>query len=152
MRQRLPPAAEQLEQILITEKTAGAAAASAIQEDAKKTVWDGIYTEEQAQRGMEIYTEACGYCHLEDLRGDGIAPGLIGSAFSFRWNELTVANMLQAIQATMPQDAPGSLSPQAYIDTVSYLLKMNEIPTGETELPPAAEQLEQILITEKPPQ
>jgi hypothetical protein len=42
----------------------------------------------------------------------------------------------------MPQNEPGSLTPEEYILVVAYLLRMNGLPAGETELPadPAALQ------------
>ena len=36
----------------------------------QRTVWDGVYTEGQAERGQVLYTEACSGCHAPDLRGD----------------------------------------------------------------------------------
>ena len=78
----------------------------------EKTVWDGVYTEEQAVRGETTYEQECATCHLADLLGDGIAPALTGAAFDFRWSDLSVGDMFVAIRATMPQGAPASLSPQ----------------------------------------
>ena len=50
-----------------------------------------------------------------------------------------------------PRPAPASLSPQDYVDIISFLLNANKMPAGDTELPPDVEKLEQILITERPP-
>ena len=94
----------------------------------EKSVWDGVYTEEQAMRGESTYEQECATCHLADLLGDGIAPALTGAAFDFRWSDLSVGDMYVAIRATMPQGAPASLSPQGYADVVSYMLKRNEFP------------------------
>ena len=44
--------------------------------------------------------------------------------------------------------APGSLQGQEYIDIVSYLFKVNMVPTGLTELSYDREKLKQILVTE----
>jgi len=115
------------------------------------SVWAGVFTEEQAQRGMDRYQQECSPCHLDDLLGDGIAPALVGSPFSFRWSDLSVGDMLVAIRTTMPQGAPASLSSQAYVDIVSYLLQRNEFPAGDTELPTDSDALDSILITEEAP-
>ena len=113
------------------------------------TIWDGVYTEEQAKRGREIYLRACGVCHGGDLRGaDG--PALVGSEFSNKWRDEPVARMFDTTRRTMPQDNPDSLGSQAYIDLISFLLKANGSPAGDAELPLDPEKLEQILITEKP--
>lgn len=111
-----------------------------------KTTNDGVFTEEQAARGQETYVQECAQCHLDDLLGDGIAPSLIGAPFSFRWSELSVGDMLVAIRTTMPQGAPASLSPQAYVDIVAYMLSVNNYATGGMELPTDQGELESIII------
>ena len=113
-----------------------------------KTTNDAVFTDEQATRGEDAYQQECAQCHLDDLLGDGIAPALIGAPFSFRWSELSVADMLVAIRTTMPQGAPASLSPQAYVDIVAYMLKVNDYPAGDVELPTAEAELETIIIAD----
>ena len=113
-----------------------------------KTTNDSVFTDEQATRGEDAYQQECAQCHLDDLLGDGIAPSLIGAPFSFRWSELSVADMLVAIRTTMPQGAPASLSPQAYVDIVAYMLKVNDYPAGDVELPTAEAELEAIIIAD----
>lgn len=112
------------------------------------TIWDGVYTDEQATRGQKVYEQECAQCHLDDLMGDGIAPSLIGSSFFFRWSELSVGDMYVAIRTTMPQGAPASLSPAGYSDISAYLLQMNKVPSGDTELPTDNDDLGDITITE----
>ena len=113
------------------------------------SVWDGVFTEEQAERGADEYEQECAQCHLDDLLGDGIAPALVGPPFSFRWSDLSVGDVYVAIRTTMPQGAPASLSAQAYVDIVSYLLKVNKYPAGDTELPTDTDDLEAIIVDEK---
>jgi mono/diheme cytochrome c family protein len=117
-----------------------------------RTVWDGVYTEAQARRGQERYKDICGYCHRDDLQGGGSeagAPALKGSIFTTRWQDRALVEMFLAIGTTMPQNAPDTLTPQVVIDIVSFLLEANEMPAGETELPPDLEALDQILVTER---
>ena len=114
-----------------------------------KTTLDGVFTAEQAERGAERYQQECAQCHLDDLLGDGIAPSLIGAPFHFRWSELSVGDMLVAIRTTMPQGAPASLSPRAYVDIVSFILEANDFPTGDMELPTDQDVLESIIIQEE---
>lgn len=114
-----------------------------------KTTLDGVFTAEQAERGAESYQQECAQCHLDDLLGDGIAPSLIGAPFHFRWSELSVGDMLVAIRTTMPQGAPASLSPRAYVDIVSFILEANDFPAGDMELPTDQDILESIIIQEE---
>ncbi len=113
-----------------------------------QTIWDGVYTEEQAARGQRTYDQECAACHLDDLMGDGIAPSLIGSAFFFRWSDLSIGDMYTAIRTTMPQGAPASLSPSGYADISAYMLQKNDVPAGSMELPSDTDDLEGIMITE----
>jgi mono/diheme cytochrome c family protein len=130
------------------------------QDAATKTIWDGIYTEEQARRGEQVYKSECSYCHRDDLAGgfldDGVgrAPALagpraFGSSLVERWNDLTLTDMVASIAATMPQRRPTSLTLQAYVDVVGYLFSKNNIPAGSVELPLDVESLGRLLITEK---
>lgn len=125
---------------------------TAASQSGSTSAWDGVFTDEQAERGQKSYQRDCIACHLDDLFGDGMAPALIGLPFSFRWSDLSVGDMYSSIRATMPQGAPASLSPAAYIDIIAYLLHMNGYPSGQSELPTEAATLEQIIIQDKPPQ
>ena len=118
----------------------------------RRTVWDGIYTDDQAARGRELYKQSCGHCHRDDLTGGGSevgAPPLRGPIFFYRWLHQPVAELFLTIGATMPQNKPDSLTPQTVADIVSFLLKENEMPAGPAELPPDLDALKTILVTEK---
>jgi mono/diheme cytochrome c family protein len=119
---------------------------------ARKSVWDGVYTEDQAVRGQGVYQQECAQCHMEDLLGDGFAPSLVGSPFYLRWSGLTVADLLLDIKASMPEQAPDSLELAGYADVVTYLLKSNKLPAGANELPTDVAVLTAIVIESKPKQ
>src|SRR5229473_1932633 len=77
-----------------------------------RSVWDGVYTEEQAKRGEELYRKECASCHGDTLVGGGGAAPLTGGAFLSNWNGLTVGDLFDRIRKTMPQGALGKLSKQ----------------------------------------
>ena len=54
-----------------------------VQAQEKYSVWDGVYSEEQAARGKVEYEYNCGTCHIHDLTGDSIkdVPALAGEDF-----------------------------------------------------------------------
>ena len=112
-----------------------------------RTIWDGVYSEEQAGRGQQVYTRACAVCHLDSLRGDSVSPALVGPTFFARFPDFTALEMVAAIRSSMPQNAPDSLGDQAYVDLVSYLLKMNGSRSGESDLKPDVAELEKIVVT-----
>ena len=117
-----------------------------------KTVWDGVYTEEQAKRGQESYKQVCGHCHRDNLTGGGSeagAPALAGPIFTVRWRDQPLSDMFVTIGTTMPKNKPDSVMPGVIIDIVSFILKANDMPAGQHELPPSLEALKGILVTEK---
>lgn len=110
----------------------------------QKTVWDGVYTEEQAKRGAELYTRDCSSCHQDDLAGDGFAPALSGPEFAAAWEGLPVADLLDRIRVSMPPTDPGSTSVAEKVDILAYMFKANRFPAGTTELPKDAGSLKEI--------
>src|SRR5258705_4374347 len=121
-------------------------------QDARKTVWDGVYTSEQAERGAQVYKKSCGHCHRDDLTGGGSeagAPALKGPIFIYRWNDQPLAEMFLTIGTTMPQNAPDTLTPQTVADVIGFLLKSNNVPAGQIELAAEMEPLKQIWMVEK---
>ena len=134
--------------VVLPDSADGPAFEATLAAQSDTTIWDGVYTDEQASRGERTYEQECASCHLDDLMGDGIAPALVGSSFFFRWSDLSVSDMYVAIRTTMPQGAPASLSPSGYADISAYMLQMNKVPAGDAELPSDTDDLEEIIITE----
>ena len=126
-----------------------AAALAAAQEPATRSVWQGVYTAPQSERGRAVYQSACGQCHGETLGGD-IGPTLVGPFWSI-WDGRTAADLMKTIRTTMPADAPESLKPQEYADLLAYLFSVNKFPAGEKELPADQAALESIKITTQSP-
>ena len=135
----------------------GAAAAATVLLTARETiaqprsVWDGVFTMEQAARGEGRYRKECSSCHGAALEGDGgFAPALIAEAFTDRWQDATVGDVLIVVKASMPQDRPASLGPDVYADIVAFMLKMNNYPAGRTELSTDPAQSQDIRIAKSP--
>ena len=99
-----------------------------------RTVWDGVYTDDQAKRGEGLYAKECGSCHGTELTGGEAAPPLTGDAFYANWNGLTLGDLFERIRISMPQNAPGSLSRQQNADILAFILKVNQFPAGKAEL------------------
>ena len=118
--------------------------------EAAATVWDAVYTAEQARRGAAAYREACATCHGDDLGGGSNSPSLIGVSFQFLWGDKTLHELFEAIRTTMPTDQPESLPRQTYLDIVTYIMQMNEFPAGKVALEADPAALGNVLITGKP--
>ena len=113
---------------------------------AATSVWDGVYTDEQAKRGEAIYDERCAACHGPELEGGDMTPGLTGGGFTSNWNDLSVGDLFERIRITMPLDRPRTLSRQQSADVLAFLLKANRWPAGAAELPRELEPLKEIKI------
>jgi mono/diheme cytochrome c family protein len=115
---------------------------------ASRTTLDGVFTQEQADRGLNAYRRNCSGCHQADLNGTGGAPPLRTSTFTERWREGYLDSLFHHIQTWMPpQDRKGTLPEQQYLDIVTYILSANEFPAGAKEL--TKPDLDTILLVEK---
>ncbi len=116
-----------------------------------RSVWDGVYTEEQAKRGEPVYRKECAACHGDQLTGGESAPPLTGGAFLSNWNGLTLGDLFDRIRKTMPQTNPGRLTRQQDADILAFMLSRNKFPPGKTELYRQSEMLKEIRFeSEKP--
>ena len=104
-------------------------------QEASRSVWDGVYTDAQAERGRAIYLDHCVKCHGPTLMGGGAGAGpLQGAVFSSNWNGVPLGAMLDRVRTTMPQDKPMTLSRQQTADVLAYVFSVNKFPSGKTEL------------------
>ncbi len=99
-----------------------------------RSVWDGVYSAEQAIRGATLFAQHCALCHGPTLQGaDG--PPLAGVEFAGNWNGLTLGALAERIRTSMPPDDPNRLSAQARSDLIAQILSAGRFPAGATELP-----------------
>ena len=98
------------------------------------TVWDGVYTREQADRGEKLYVDRCAKCHGEALQGVEAAPALVGTTFYTTWEGETLDALFQRMRMSMPQDSPGSLSRAQNADLLAHILRVGGYPAGQTAL------------------
>ena len=101
----------------------------------------GVFSEVQAERGADLYAARCASCHLPDLRGDTHSPALVGIGFAFVWGGRPLAELYVKISREMPPEQPGGLSPSNYADIVAFILRANDYPAGDTDLPGDKEAL-----------
>ncbi|NNF27616.1 MAG: cytochrome c [Gemmatimonadetes bacterium] len=86
----------------------------------------GLYTSDQASRGADIFQDVCSECHTtNEFRG---------RIFQADWGRRSVYSFYRTVRSTMPDDNPGGLSEQVYLDVIAYILDMNGHPTGPGEL------------------
>ena len=114
-----------------------------------RTVWDGVFSKEQADRGAAQFKQSCSDCHGNDLAGDGFAPALTGSDFMGNWTDLSVGDLFERIRISMPPSGPSGVTPDQKADIVAHILNFNKFPAGTGVLEPKTEVLKQIKIEMK---
>ncbi|MSR07341.1 MAG: cytochrome c [Gemmatimonadetes bacterium] len=87
-----------------------------------------LYTEGQAVRGQDGFTRTCTFCHG--------SHDFSGQKFRTNWSGQSVESFYSFLRNSMPQDNPGRLTGQEYVDIVAYVLQLNGYPAGTKELPP----------------
>ena len=80
------------------------------------------YDATQAAGGQRVYQAVCARCHPPGSQS--------GAAFRTAWNNRRVSDLQSILVNTMPQDKPGSLTDEQYLDVIAYMLKMNDVPGG----------------------
>ena len=126
----MPPTAGDAEPTPVGQSTAAAA-----------TIWEGVYTTEQARRGQQIALSICFECHsVSEWRGPG---------FLRLWTGRRVGDLYERICRTMPQNDPGRLLPGECADVIAYMFGLQGVPTGDgqRELPSDIEVLDTVFIT-----
>ncbi|RAK60387.1 cytochrome c [Phenylobacterium hankyongense] len=115
-----------------------------------RSVWDGVYTAVQAERGKALYAANCALCHGASLSGGDMSPALSGGGFLGAWTGQSVGDLFARTRTTMPASNPGSLGGATVADITAYLLSTNQFPAGTAELPRDAQVLQQIRIDPAP--
>jgi mono/diheme cytochrome c family protein len=116
---------------------------------AAQSVWDGVYTTEQAERGKDIYLSECVLCHGETLLGAEDGPPVTGEGFRMEWDGKTADQLVERIRKTMPADGPGFLSRAQSTDIAAFLFSDNKFPAGSEEMKPSLTALKEIVIKAK---
>lgn len=114
----------------------------AAQSSEERSVLDGVYSAEQAGAGEATFGNECALCHT--------TQEFTGRLFQLSWSNRSVHDLFRSIRNTMPFDRPGGLSDEEYSAIVSYLLQLNNYPTGDEVLGTSEDDLANIRI-EAPP-
>ena len=101
----------------------------------------GVYTNEQASRGKDVYMGNCKTCHSPASH--------TGTTFAKWWRGKQLSDLYTFVSTRMPKNDPGSLAAEDVADVMAYLLKMNAMPVGPGELPADVDSLKKVRIEVK---
>jgi cytochrome c len=113
------------------------------------TIWDGIYSAAQADKGRMLYSDQCAVCHGDMAEGGPNAPALAGNDFMVDFNGSAMSELFNRIAQTMPANDPGSLKPADTAAIIAFVGRVNMWPAGQKDLPSDADALKNIKITKK---
>jgi hypothetical protein len=104
-----------------------------------RTVRDGVYSPQQAERGERLFESICTSCHevAEFTGSDAYLESVEGQAL---WETF------EYVSAEMPEDDPGSLAPADYAAVLAYLLRAYGLPSGGAPLPTDQASLETLVV------
>ena len=89
----------------------------------------GVYTEEQAAAGEQVYRSICVKCHTSSFP-------IWGPKFQGMWmTGGSLWKLYDFVSIMMPGDNGGGLDPEQYRNVVAYILKINGYPAGSSPLP-----------------
>ena len=108
------------------------------------------YTADQAQRGETVVSEHCLDCHGELLQGTE-GPALKGESFMKWLTGRDIGAAFIKIRDTMPVDLEDSVSETDKLDALAYLLQVNGVPEGDTELPADLDALAKMRVQPQSP-
>jgi len=91
----------------------------------------GAFTDEQAARGEKVFGGKCAECHEK--------KDVTNPDFRKKWNGRTARDLYELIRTTMPDDNPGSMTPDEYLDIVTYLVAdSTTLSATKLDFPPTA--------------
>jgi hypothetical protein len=92
-----------------------------------ETVWDGVYSLDQTERGRTIFELECVRCHdVSDF---------VGEDYMATWEGQTLREFYLYISSGMPPDLHEEITDfQAYADILAYVLFSNDFPVGDRDL------------------
>lgn len=127
---------------LLFAATAGAQD-SAAATPAERPASSGVFSAKQAERGEGVYRTSCQSCHAK--------TEYTGDKFKVAWVSKSAYDIFDVIRSQMPEDNPGSLERQEYVDVVAYIFSLNAYPAGTADLPGDDDGLKKVRI-DNPPQ
>ncbi len=98
----------------------------------------GVFSAAQADEGRDTFRSLCTECHFSREFSD--------AQFKFKWSRRSAGDLYETIFTSMPESAPGILSPEESVALVTYILRMNGFEPGASELAADRDALDAISL------
>jgi len=99
---------------------------------------EALFSVAQVNRGRDQFRSTCTECHTSAEFGD--------ATFKNKWSRRNVGDLYEFILTSMPDDAPGILTPQQSVDLTTFILEMNGFQTGSATMDPDQAELDAISL------
>ena len=97
-----------------------------------------VFSAAQADGGRDTFRSLCTECHFSREFSD--------AQFKFKWSRRSAGDLYETIFTSMPESAPGILSPEEAVALVTYILRMNGFEPGASQLAPDRNALDAISL------
>ncbi|MFT7687319.1 MAG: mono/diheme cytochrome c family protein [Candidatus Azotimanducaceae bacterium] len=97
---------------------------------------EGVFTKQQAKSGKRLYKKHCSSCH----------EGNYFKSVLLTWKGEALTELYGIITSEMPENDPGALAGDQYIEILAYILSSNKYPAGETRLDSGSTAFSQFII------
>lgn len=101
--------------------------------DTARSTLTGVFTEEQAAKGKDVFLGQCQSCHTN--------ADLTSADFKADWVGKMLSDFFTFLKETMPESEPGALSNEQYAAVTAYVLQLNGLPAGAVPLATTADSL-----------
>ena len=128
--------------VVVTSAARVSAQDSAAAAAPERPLTSGVYSAKQVERGEGVYKTSCQSCHAK--------TEYTGDKFKVAWVSKTAFDIFNQVRTEMPEDNPGSLERQEYVDVVAYIFSLNAYPAGANDLPGDDDGLKKIRIDNPP--
>jgi mono/diheme cytochrome c family protein len=121
----------------------------------KASIWGGVYSQAQAQRGADVHSSVCAKCHGNRLNGAGWpdqppSPAIAREGFLKRWEGKPLSELADYIREKMPADDPGGLTDEEISDAIAQMLALSAVPPGSKDLSIGEKSVAETVITAGP--
>lgn len=101
--------------------------------DSSRSTLNGVFTEEQAAKGKDVFLGHCQSCHTN--------ADLTSADFRADWVGKMLSDFFSFLKETMPESEPGALSNEQYAAVTAYVLQLNGLPAGTVPLATTADSM-----------
>lgn len=105
-------------------------------DDLANTIAAGVYTDAQADAGEPLYERHCLTCHDKKYFRERLKL----------WHGQSLHVFFMTMATTMPENNPGVLYDDEYVDILAYILSISRYASGEVPLDATDGSFDRILI------